>query len=1140
MDDPAEEGPRDAYIVDNMLLKMRDFWEFTPADKDQFIRNIVSSETALEYCERLTASRDRRVKPYFDYERYFTAAEFTDETFVDELAGFKRNVALLMEDQADFDFDRDVRIGCRHGKDPKHPQFDHKVSFRAWIQGYYVDYVEVPRLIDAKGLRGVFDCSCYTAKEQLIAMPLCCKGMIRIHRSDKSTMYKRDPRVLVPLECPQLSLDNAAEWYRDFVVSLLRGDERPLVLPVGAVAPPAIAASFAPRGSLAPSCLRKGKPRSRAEAMSMDICTEVPLDDDLMAQTVACLSATRSAAYDTWVHAAFAIGSNVTTSNRNAMFALWLEFSRKTDAGNFYEVAARNVWEEVLFKLASNRDISYRKLFTWAKADDPKAWQTLLETTNLSVISYLNEMDPRSTPGLHVAMDDKSVFCSELTDLRLDRERAIMAFVWAHMGSGKTEVALCKIKQLDAILRSRNKAPLRVLIVSPRVAHAMELPERYRRTLVDKDTLALIEHMETDGFELYIDHRHNGVHKMKHIAKFITTVESSHFLCGAEPYDIILVDEIQAVVNQFYSTTVKHRAACWDAFGDAIRNCRIGAVLMDACLTVQSTSVIEAIVGKSDMERKLIINPNQRFPRNFKVLKTDEPAKSHVAQEVFMQRVIEALWERRRIVVTSASKTFARALFRRIKQDPFAWDFVKDAHRFYSADSDDVQLKDDLKDVDAAWSPLNLLIYTPIFTVGNNFSVPNVFEQLFVYASANSVTGNNLLQSAFRVRNFVNTTVIVYIASRNFSVFPVSLAEIDASTARTQDEYRSLIQEYVEDMAMRGRQLIEFRDQLKSKYPDDPVAREREFDLMVDRIKERQDALLRVEADAPESLIHNYRYHVREVNMWRRYYSRMFKEFVIRMGHSYEEEVVSVDGVRCMKMSDDGHEYILAYLAFDPSVDIYQLEQRKVDREASETDKMHLQIYHFNRSMDRLKTIMPATVDQARRAQIFAAYYSEKRYALTFANILAEANDRVDVLMHHAQQVEGFFALADVVPAQRDAIARICDLLGITNTMDVEARISRRVIDENIEEFREVLAKAKAKHAFNVRARRKKEEVAPASSRTRTPFQEVLGDLNVIFRAWSDVELKDATDGSRSRKNGCVKASILRLIPGDFSAFFVV
>jgi hypothetical protein len=190
--------------------------------------------------------------------------------------------------------------------------------------------------------------------------------------------------------------------------------------------------------------------------------------------------------------------------------------------------------------------------------------------------------------------------------------------------------------------------------------------------------------------------------------------------------------------------------------------------------------------------------------------------------------------------------------------------------------------------------------------------------------------------------------------------------------------------------------------------------------------------------------------------------------------------------------------------------------------------------------MDRLKTIMPATVDQARRAQIFAAYYSEKRKALTFANILAEANDRVDVLLHHAHQVEGMLLLADVVPAQRDAIARICHLLGITNTLDVSARISRSVIDDNIEEFREVLAKAKAKHAFNVRSSKKPKDVTATTSRPRTPFQEVLRDLNVIFRLWSDVELKDATDQKTKRRGkGFVYAESLSLVPGEFSGLFV-
>ena len=110
-----------------------------------------------------------------------------------------------------------------------------------------------------------------------------------------------------------------------------------------------------------------------------------------------------------------------------------------------------------------------------------------------------------------------------------------------------------------------------------------------------------------------------------------------------------------------------------------------------------------------------------------------------------------------------------------------------------------------------------------------------------------------------------------------------------------------------------------------------------------------------------------------------------------------------------------------------------------------------------------------------------------------------------------------------------EVIHRLCSKLGLRRTMD-NVIIKRSVIDDDLNGFDTLINEARV--LFGLRASR-------ARADADVTFKSVKSGINAVLRAWSDVELVDATDGSRSRSDGQLRATELRIVPGEFASLFV-
>ena len=184
--------------------KMKNIKELTLTDAQ-----LCSSKTLCEYlsCDRPWT------KPYFDTESYHDAQP-TEEAIQAILERSLVSVDKVMEDQDGY-MRCNVKVGSRHGMDPKHNKY--KVSFRMWVIGFKVEYPELGRLIELKGVggdgEGQLDLSVYKRPEQLVNCMGCCKGSLTV-----KGVKKMDERVLI-------ALDPGQPW-STYLVQHLQGDER--------------------------------------------------------------------------------------------------------------------------------------------------------------------------------------------------------------------------------------------------------------------------------------------------------------------------------------------------------------------------------------------------------------------------------------------------------------------------------------------------------------------------------------------------------------------------------------------------------------------------------------------------------------------------------------------------------------------------------------------------------------------------------------------------------------------------------------------------------------------------------------------------------------------------------------------------
>jgi hypothetical protein len=295
--------------------------------------------------------------------------------------------------------------------------------------------------------------------------------------------------------------------------------------------------------------------------------------------------------------------------------------------------------------------------------------------------------------------------------------------ICSYLGTGKTTAFIEYIRRTN---------PRRVLILSPRQLYARSITSEYNCTK---------SHLPPpvgEPFKCYLD-----VEDVTKCNRLVLQMESLHKLSdldNAKPFDVLILDEIEALLKQFSSTkTMKDVIGCSNVFWKLVRETPI-IIGGDAFLSKKSINTLKAINPQVSVIRNDFPPPKRK-------------AIVYKSWHALVHRALTSLRMGKKIVFVLGSKKKARSFAAECAARGYTY-------KIYTGLSENVeQDRLDLANVKEAWAHVQCLIYTSTITVGVNFDTRDVFDELFAYGTSHGGTVRDLFQGLLRVR-FIKDNVL--------------------------------------------------------------------------------------------------------------------------------------------------------------------------------------------------------------------------------------------------------------------------------------------------------------------------------------------------------------------------------------------
>ena len=361
----------------------------------------------------------------------------------------------------------------------------------------------------------------------------------------------------------------------------------------------------------------------------------------------------------------------------------------------------------------------------------------------------------RKTNWVTATEEDDASFVSQMK-VNLQPNLGEILLIDAYLGTGKTT-------HFIEITRKPGRTT-KVLLLSPRILYARAMTAEYNKQK------KYLSPPPSDTFKCYLD-----PHDIRNDAHLVLSMESLYKVAGQQ-YDILILDEIETLLTQFSSWTMKEQIRCAQVFAELVVNTPI-VVGGDAFLSNKSKRTLELITNRTgSLFTGLIEQPakNVRIIRNTHLSDKRKAVMMKTWSEL-TSHLFDNLVKGKRIVFACAGYKKACSIAEECKRRGVIF-------KLYTKDnSSSEEARFELSNVNEAWSSVQLVIYTPTITVGVNFDLPDYFDQLFVYGSAFSCTVRDLFQMTLRVRHLRENVMYFAIQStKMFRMLPTEESDIIA------------------------------------------------------------------------------------------------------------------------------------------------------------------------------------------------------------------------------------------------------------------------------------------------------------------------------------------------------------------------
>ena len=350
----------------------------------------------------------------------------------------------------------------------------------------------------------------------------------------------------------------------------------------------------------------------------------------------------------------------------------------------------------------------------------------------------LNTADHRMRKFLHVPVD---TYVKErdgkLALHREDFDSRPVQYLALPMGFGKTETIL------DMIREDHEKDPkFRCLFITCRKTLVADIRGRAKRRCIPMAS--------------YLDYSSRDAKRYEMPKQDIVIVqpESQYCVDGAEPYDCIVIDEVESAFNNWISleTHGQNYQTNWHTFKTHIQNCK-RTIMMDAFPSQKTVKFCQMMGLKMN-----VIGTHQPPPKRDMInlwLGTKDALfrlKKHIVQQLNSGKNVYVFYPFKKGNNSMDSMHgFAChiAVETGLQMDDFCC---------YSADTCDRKRKH-LSNVNESWQNKRLIVTNISITVGVSFTVEH-FDCMYI-AAVQWTNGRDVIQNTYRPRNLTENTVYV-------------------------------------------------------------------------------------------------------------------------------------------------------------------------------------------------------------------------------------------------------------------------------------------------------------------------------------------------------------------------------------------
>ena len=284
----------------------------------------------------------------------------------------------------------------------------------------------------------------------------------------------------------------------------------------------------------------------------------------------------------------------------------------------------------------------------------------------------------------------------------------------------------------------------------------------------------MVNQFESSGFESY-DKIIGPICSNKH-PRIILQIESMHRLLirnygqqEALQFDVLIMDECESIFDQIDSGLSQRFGESFAVFEWLFRYSK-KVIMMDAFIGDRSYDIVEYI-------RSLL---GSVYHQNTYARSAEDKYDITCDLENWLKQLLDAVRGKKRIVITSNTKTQAEALYTMLNQIDGSIRIM-----IYSQDTAaNVKLLHS-SNVNKFWTNYDILIYTPTISAGVSFEISH-YDMLFGYFVSTSCTVESAIQMMGRIRCLRDNSYKIY-CSRAFistNYYPTSIAEIESCVRR--------------------------------------------------------------------------------------------------------------------------------------------------------------------------------------------------------------------------------------------------------------------------------------------------------------------------------------------------------------------